>query len=47
MSLKDNKLKALYGLPREVKFCKKCVISNQRPNSDIEFKSEKESKKSN
>ena len=45
MSLKDNKLKALYGLPREVKFCKKCVISNQRPNSDIEFKSEKESKK--
>ena len=20
-----------YNLPREVKFCKKCVISNQRP----------------
>ncbi|QQG42895.1 MAG: N-acetyl sugar amidotransferase [Candidatus Giovannonibacteria bacterium] len=26
-----------YGLPQEVKFCKKCVISNQRPNSAIEF----------
>jgi N-acetyl sugar amidotransferase len=27
-----------YGLPREVKFCKKCVMSNQRPASEIEFK---------
>ena len=25
-----------YGLPSEVKFCKRCVISNQRPNSSIE-----------
>lgn len=40
------KLEAFYGLPNEVKFCKKCVISNQRPNSTIEFKSKKgESKK--
>ncbi|NBO18165.1 MAG: N-acetyl sugar amidotransferase [Proteobacteria bacterium] len=30
--------KALYGLPSDVKFCKRCVISNQRPNSAIEFK---------
>ena len=29
---------AYYGLPRKVKFCKKCVISNQRPNSAIEIK---------
>ena len=29
---------AYYGLPKEVKFCKKCVISNQRPNSEVEFK---------
>ena len=36
-----NKLEAYYGLPNEVKFCKKCVISNQRPSSTIEFKSEK------
>lgn len=34
-----------YGLPAEVKFCKKCVISNQRPSSTIEFKSEKGEKK--
>jgi len=26
-----------FGLPPEVKFCKKCVISNQRPNSAIEY----------
>ena len=29
---------ALWGLPEEVKFCKKCVISNQRPNSVVEMK---------
>jgi len=34
-----RKKTAYYGLPSEVKFCKKCVISNQRPNSTIEFKS--------
>lgn len=34
-----------YGLPTEVKFCKKCTISNQRPSSTIEFKNTKESKK--
>ncbi len=28
---------SLYGLPEEVKFCSKCTISNQRPNSTIEF----------
>ena len=27
-----------YGLPLDVKFCKKCVISNQRPNSVVEIK---------
>ena len=34
--MKNNR--SLYGLPSEVKFCKKCVISNQRPNSVVEFK---------
>ena len=29
---------ALWGLPEEVHFCKKCVISNQRPNSTVEMK---------
>lgn len=28
---------ALYGLPRTVKYCQVCVISNQRPNSAVEF----------
>jgi N-acetyl sugar amidotransferase len=28
--------KTFFGLPDEVKFCKRCVISNQRPNSSIE-----------
>ncbi|WP_204312484.1 hypothetical protein, partial [Escherichia coli] len=35
-----------YGLPRSVVFCKKCVISNQRPNSAVEYKHTAESKKS-
>ncbi len=30
--------KTLSGLPFDVKFCKKCIISNQRPNSEIEYK---------
>ena len=28
----------LYGLPPDVKWCSKCVISNQRPNSAVEYK---------
>lgn len=31
-------LEAYYGLPSEVKFCSRCVMSNQRPNSAIEFR---------
>ena len=38
-------LKALYGLPRKVIFCKKSLISNQRPNSAIEFEHTANSKK--
>ncbi|HLP17305.1 MAG TPA: N-acetyl sugar amidotransferase [Bacteroidota bacterium] len=38
---RDNTLKqkfeAYYGLPNEVVFCKRCVMSNQRPGSAIEF----------
>ena len=30
-----------YGLPKKVLFCTKCVISNQRPSSTVEFKSKK------
>ena len=38
-------LKTLYGLPKKVIFCKKSLISNQRPNSAIEFKHTTNSKK--
>lgn len=41
----SEKLEAYYGLPSDVKFCKKCVISNQRPSSTVEFKSDKGEKK--
>ncbi|MFZ5633347.1 MAG: N-acetyl sugar amidotransferase [Bacillota bacterium] len=41
----DPNLEARYGLPSEVKFCTRCVMSNQRPNSDIEYSHTKESKK--
>lgn len=41
-----EKHEAFYGLPNEVRFCKKCVISNQRPSSTIEFRNEKGEKKS-
>lgn len=41
----EASLEAKYGLPSDVKFCKKCVISNQRPNSSVEFSHTKESKK--
>ena len=34
-----------YGLPEEVVYCKKCTISNQRPNTSIEFKNTASSKK--
>lgn len=41
----NNNLETYYGLPQEVKFCKKCVMSNQRPASAVEFKHTKDSKK--
>ena len=33
------------GLPKNILYCKKCVISNQRPSSTVEFKSKKTKKK--
>ena len=38
-------LEAKYGLPADVEFCKSCVISNQRPNSAVEYNHTKDSKK--
>jgi len=43
--LPREELEAKYGLPGEVKFCSKCVISNQRPNSAVEFQHTSKSKK--
>lgn len=43
--LSREDLEAKYGLPSEIKFCKKCVISNQRPNSAVEFQHTSGSKK--
>ena len=40
----DN-LETYYGLPSEVKFCKKCVFSNQRPLSANEYDHSSKSKK--
>ena len=37
--------KVYYGLPKKVLFCKKTLMSNQRPNSAIEFQHNKETKK--
>jgi len=39
------KLEAKYGLPEKVIFCKRCVMSNQRPASTTEFKHTINSKK--
>jgi N-acetyl sugar amidotransferase len=44
MSQKTN-YEAYYGLPQEVKFCQRCVMSNQRPASAVEFKHNIHSKK--
>lgn len=41
----DTPTTAYYGLPLNVEFCKKCVISNQRPNSTIEQKHTRQTKK--
>lgn len=42
----NSSLTTFYGLPRKIMFCKLCVISNQRPNSSVEFKHTRNSQKS-
>ena len=41
----NNNPEQKYGLPSEVKFCVSCGVSNQRPNSSVEFKHNKDSVK--
>ena len=33
----EERLEARYGLPEQVRFCARCVMSNQRPASTVEF----------
>lgn len=40
-----DSLEVKYGLPADVKFCTRCVISNQRPSSSVEFEHTRDSKK--
>jgi N-acetyl sugar amidotransferase len=42
----EDALGTKYGLPKKVEFCRRCVISNQRPNSAVEFAHTAASKKS-
>ena len=41
-NLKKPQIK--YGLPRKILYCQKCVISNQRPSSTVEFKNKNKNK---
>jgi N-acetyl sugar amidotransferase len=45
MDFKEDNLNVKYGLPKEVKFCVKCNISNQQPMSSNEYKHSDESSK--
>lgn len=42
----ESDREARYGLPRDIRFCSRCVISNQRPSSSVEFRHTKASTKS-
>ncbi|MGC6534319.1 MAG: N-acetyl sugar amidotransferase [Parvibaculales bacterium] len=41
----ESELDVLYGLPRDVQFCKKCNMSNQQPMSSNEYAHNKDSTK--
>ena len=36
---------SLFGLPEKIEFCSKCIISNQRPSSVVEFKNKNQNKR--
>lgn len=40
-----NDPETFYGLPQDIHYCTSCVISNQRPNSAVEFTHTRESRK--
>ena len=39
-----ERFESKYGLPEDVHFCKRCVMSNQRPSSSVEFRHTKDHK---
>lgn len=41
----NNNPDAMYGLPRDIEFCSNCGYSNQKPNSEQEFKHNIDTKK--
>ena len=41
----EQELEAKYGLPQEVKFCRRCVLSNQVPRTTCEFQFRKDTRK--
>jgi len=43
-SISQENSKLMHGLPEEVKFCSRCVVSNQRPSSTVEFKNDSSKK---
>jgi N-acetyl sugar amidotransferase len=43
--MNEQAVSTKYGLPERVVFCTRCVISNQRPASAVEFKHTRESRK--
>lgn len=43
--LASSNHQSLFGLPKDVSFCHRCVISNQRPNSVVEYQHTKSSPK--
>ena len=42
---RNDSKEVFYGLPQDIKYCKTCVMSNQKPNSDIEHKNNADRKK--
>ena len=42
MNIKNNTVVVKYGLPKEVKYCVKCNVTNQKPTSTNEYKHDKD-----
>ena len=42
MNIKNNTDVGKYGLPKEVKYCVKCNVTNQQPTSTNEYKHDKD-----